>query len=106
MNKLVIFSCLFVAIISLCTQTADNVTVKSCNGSALSEGEKLANATACCYTTYKSGDKTVKQCLPYNKSQVPELVKKNPNNLQKLSVDCSSNWVSYSLFLVALIFMI
>ncbi len=106
MNKLVIFSCLFVAIISDCAKTADDVTVKSCNGSALSDGEKLANNTACCYTTYKSGDKTVKQCLPYNKSQVPDIVKKNPNNVTKLSIDCSSNWVSYSLFLVALIFMI
>ena len=106
MNKLVIFSCLFVAIISDCTQTADNVTVKSCNASALSDAEKKLNTTACCYTTYKSGDKTVKQCLPYNKSQVPDIVKKNPNNVTKLSIDCSSNWVSYSLFLVALIFMI
>ena len=106
MQKLVLFFGLFVAITSTCTTPhADNITSKYCIGLALDDNEKKVG-DSCCFVTHKKDNKESKTCNVYNKSAVPEYVKNNTKDFPKLSIVCSSNWISYSLFLVALIFMI
>ena len=106
MNKFVLFLCLFAIISSACVQSDDKLEAKNCTSvTNLTEDEKKLG-DSCCFVTYKKDDKTVKACGLYNKKDVPAYVKNNSKNFTKLSIVCSSNWISYSLFLVALIFMI
>ena len=107
MNKLIIFACLFVAITSSCV--AINVTkADECKSRELDETEKKS-ADACCLLNYitKEGNKTeYKACMYYKRADVPKLVEDSKKAYEKFSIDCASNWLSLSLYLVALIFMI
>ena len=106
MNKLILFACLFVAITSFCANL--NATkVDDCKGKELDQAEKTAGADTCCLYTYTNTDKkVVTQCLGYEKKKVLETVKAGKKTDDKFSIDCASNWLSLSLYLVALIFMI
>jgi len=105
MNKLILFACLFVAITSLCTTVGNVSKAEDCKDKKL-EGE---TGDVCCYFTYvnKTGDKTpYHACLPYKKEDVAKTVDAGKKAYDKYSIDCVSNWLSLSFYLVALIFMI
>ena len=107
MNKFIIFSCLVVAISSLCSNaTATNWT--DCYNKTLEDVEKTGYVDSCCYFLLQEKDNsTIYQlCAPFQKAKVNELVKVGKKTYKTYSIDCSSNWISYSLFLIALIFMI
>ncbi len=108
MNKLIIFACLFVAITSLCTTVGNVTKADDCKSKTLDESEK-SSGDACCYFTYvkKEGDKTpYHACLVIKKAEVAQNVDAGKKAYEKYSIDCTSNWLSLSLYLVALIFMI
>ncbi len=104
MNKFIIFSCLVVAISSLCV-TLNATNWKDCRNRTLDDSEK-ANADSCCFFSYEQNNVTVKACIGIEKVKVAEIVKAGKKSCETYSIDCSSNWISYSLFLIALIFMI
>ena len=105
MNKFIIFSCLIVVITSLCTRlNAKNWT--DCYNKTLDEAEKTGGVDTCCFFSYESNNITYQLCAPFEKAKVNELVKAGKKVTKTYSIDCSSNLISYSLFLIALIFMI
>ena len=105
MNKLLIFFCIFVFVTSKCYNNTAGNTAKTCKtfNVSTSDGE---SGDACCFVSYTNGTTEYKFCQAYKKNDVPQIVKNNTQKVTKLSIDCSSNWISYSLFLVALVFMI
>ena len=105
MNKFIIFSCLIVVITSLCANIqATNWT--DCKNKTLDDIEKTTGADSCCFFYYEQNNDTYQACVPFVKVQVKELVKEGKKVYKTFSIDCSSNLISYSLFLIALIFMI
>ena len=110
MNKLIIFACLFVAITSLCAAVGNVSKADECKSRTPDDVEKN-NGDSCCFWNYipKEGNKTeYKACVYYKKEEVIKLVDaaKKAKTYDKFSIDCASNWLSLSLNLVALIFMI
>ena len=105
MNKFIIFSCLVVAISSLCV-TLNATNWKDCYNKTLDEAEKTVGVDTCCFISYEYENITYKICAAFEKAKVNELVKVGKKSYKTFSIDCSSNWISYSLFLIALIFMI
>ena len=107
MNKFILFISLFIAISSLCTST--NATkADDCKNDNLTDEEKKNGVDACCFFTYKEkgGSTEYKVCMPYVKKNVLETVKAGRKTYDKYEIDCASNWLSISLYLFALIFMI
>ena len=100
MNKLILFACLFVAITSQCMMM--NATKLDDCKKNLTEGEKEGGNDACCFAVTNNS----KSCAPFVKKNVPELVKNGTKNDSTFSIDCNSNWISFSFYLVALLFMI
>ena len=110
MNKVILFACLFVAISSFCGEvvTDKTKTAAYCKNKTLDVTEN-ATANACCLLNYtEKGDGKTPQasCRPYKKDDVLKYVKDNKSNYAKYSIDCASNWLSFQLFLIVLIFMI
>ena len=106
MNKLIIFACLIVAITPLCVN-GTATKVDECKGKELDPSEKTGGADTCCFFTYTNTEKkVVTQCLFIEKKKVLDQVKAGKKTDDKYSIDCASNWLSFSLYLVALIFMI
>ena len=100
MNKLILFACLFVAITSQCSML--NATkVDDCKKN-LTDTEKEGGKDTCCFFVNKNAS----ICAPFEKAKVLETVKAGKKTDDKYSIDCASNWLSLSLYLVALIFMI
>ena len=104
MNKLIIFSCLVVAISSLCT-TLNATKWTDCKNKTLGEEERIGDS--CCFVLYQENNKntTYQYCSPFKKADVAEIVKQGKKSYNSFSIDCSSNWISYSLFLIVFIFM-
>ena len=107
MNKFILFISLFIAISSLCV-SGNATKADDCKNENLTDEEKKNGVDACCFFTYKEkGNSTeVKGCAPYVKKNVLETVKANRKTHDKYEIDCASNWLSISLYLFALIFMI
>lgn len=106
MNKFILFASLFIVISSLCANSTDIKKVDDCKNNPLSDEEKKS-ANACCFYTIKpKGGTETSICFPYQKDQVLELVKAGRKQNEKFEIDCASNWLSISLYLFALIFMI
>ena len=105
MNKFIIFSCLIVVITSTCFSS--NATNSSyCKMRTLDVSERNnSNADSCCFYLFETNT-TYQYCSPVAKARVVEIVRVSKKNFKTFSIDCSSNWISYSLFLIALIFMI
>ena len=101
MNKLILFACLFAAITSLCVN-GTATKVDECKGKELDQSEKTGGVDTCCFFVNKVG----KGCAAFEKAKVLELVKAGKKTDDSYSIDCASNWLSLSLYLVALIFMI
>ena len=109
MNKVILFACLFIAIHSLCydnSATPKNVTY--CKNKTLDESEKAKADVCCLYNKTDNGDGKTPDvvCAPYKKADVLKDVKANKSKYKNYSIDCASNWLSFHLFLIALIFMI
>ena len=104
MNKFIIFSCLFVVITSTCASIGAK-NWRDCTNKTLDKEEMKDGEDSCCFMSYENNTK-IEMCAPVSKARVPELVEKNKKTYKTYSIDCSSNWISYSLFLIALIFMI
>ncbi len=104
MNKFIIFSCLIVVITSLCANI-QATNWRDCRNKTLDDTEKN-NADTCCFFYYEQNNDTYQACVPFEKAKVKELVKEGKKVYKTFSIDCSSNLISYSLFLIALIFMI
>ena len=104
MNKFIIFSCLFVLITSTCGSIGAK-NWKDCKNKTLDDSEKTGGEDSCCFLSYENNTK-IEVCAAVSKDGVAELVKKYQKQFKTYSIDCSSNWISYSLFLIALIFMI
>jgi len=107
MNKFILFISLFIAISSLCA-SGNATKADDCKNDNLTEDEKKAGADACCFFTYKEkgGSTEVKVCAGFVKQKVLEFVKAGRKTYEKFEIDCASNWLSISLYLFALIFMI
>ncbi len=105
MKKLIILPCLIIVITSICTNY-EAKNWKDCKNLPFDESEK-GTGDSCCFFLMKEYNLTIQMCAPIFKDRVPEIIKayKKINPDRKISIDCSSNWISYSLFLVALIFM-
>lgn len=107
MNKFILFISLFIAISSLCA-SGNATKADDCKNENLTDEEKKNGVDACCFFTYKEkgGSTEVKVCMPYVKKNVLETVKAGRKTYDKYEIDCASNWLSISLYLFALIFMI
>ena len=87
-----------------CYVVTDNK--KDCTDYELTESEK-SNGDSCCFVkakgTYNGVSVDGSVCQVFTKKDVPDLVKeaKKQDGVKSYSVDCSSNWISYSLFLIA-----
>ena len=111
MNKVILFACLLVAISSLCSETITNnsLTGAYCKEKKFDESENKTGVDACCLlnlTEKGDGKKPEAKCKPYKKADVLKDVKDNKSKYASYSIDCASNWLSFQLFLIALIFMI
>ena len=78
---------------------------KDCTDYELTDKDKGdSEADTCCYVTYKDDGKDKKMCLPAIKKEVTKDNVKDMETEMKvtdLSVDCHSNWLSFSfLFLL------
>ena len=107
MNKFILFISLFIAISSLCA-SSNATKADDCKNENLADEEKKNGIDACCFFTYKEkGNSTeYKKCGAYVKQKVLEEVKNGRKTYDKYEIDCASNWLSISLYLFALIFMI
>lgn len=107
MNKFILFISLFIAISSLCA-SGNATKADDCKNENLTDDEKKNGVDACCFFTYKEkgGSTEYKVCMPYVKKNVLETVKAGRKTYDKYEIDCASNWLSISLYLFALIFMI
>ena len=105
MNKFILFISLFIAISSLCT-SGNATKADDCKNDNLTEEEKKGGADVCCFFTLKDKGTETKTCIPLKKEKVLELVKAGRKTYEKYEIDCASNWLSISLYLFALIFMI
>lgn len=106
MNKFILFASLFIVISSLCANSTDIKKVDDCKNNQLSDEEKKSADVCCFYTVKPKGGTETSICFAYKKSQVLELVKNGRKQNEKFEIDCASNWLSISLYLFALIFMI
>ena len=107
MNKFILFISLFIAISSLCA-SGNATKADDCKNENLTDDEKKNGVDACCFFNYKEkgGSTEYKVCMPYVKKNVLETVKAGRKTYDKYEIDCASNWLSISLYLFALIFMI
>lgn len=106
MNKFILFISLFIAISSLCA-SGNATKADDCKNENLTDDEKKNGVDVCCFFNYKEkGGTEVKLCAGYVKKSVLETVKAGRKTYEKYEIDCASNWLSISLYLFALIFMI
>ena len=101
MNKLILLFCLFVAITTKCNKV-NAEKLDDCKNSTLDDDEKKGGEDKCCLLTTNN----TKFCQAYVQSKVLDQVKEGKKNDSNFSIDCTSNWISFSLYLVALLFMI
>ncbi len=77
---------------------------KDCTDYELTDADKQGfDVDSCCYETYKEDGENKKGCGVYKKKDVTkDNLKKAETNggITDLSVDCHSNWISFSLFLL------
>ena len=109
MNKVILFACLFIAIHSLCLESGENVkNVTYCKTKTLNADENKTADVCCLYNKTDNGEGKLPEakCAPYKKADVLKDVKANKSKYKNYSIDCASNWLSFHLFLIALIFMI
>ena len=106
MNKFILFISLFIAISSLCA-SGNATKADDCKNKNLTDDEKKNGEDACCFFNYKEkGGTELKLCASFVKQKVLETVKAGRKTYDKYEIDCASNWLSISLYLFALIFMI
>ena len=79
MNKLILFTCLFITITSKCSTNEGVSKAADCKDKKL-EGE---SGDVCCYVTYqnKTDKTTFKGCLPFNKTEVPKKVEEEKKTM-------------------------
>lgn len=105
MNKFILFISLFIAISSLCA-SGNATKADDCKNDNLTEEEKKVGDVCCYFTIKPKGGTETSVCAPYVKKNVLETVKAGRKTNDKYEIDCASNWLSISLYLFALIFMI
>ena len=74
---------------------------KDCTDYKLTDGEKgNSGVDSCCYVTYKDDGEDEKECWPVVKKEVTKDNIKDietENGYTDLSIECHSNWISFSL---------
>jgi len=119
MNKFCIFVLLF--IVAFCGDDDDNSWQKEylydgkeadlCEEVKKTKVPSVDNCTSieisnkdykCCYIFFKDGDYEEKECAAMKKSKVKDFIKKyeQKNEGEKISIDCSSNYLSKALIIL------
>ena len=99
------FSMINIVLSDTLCEERDPSSKKDCTDYELTDADKMGfDVDSCCYETYKEDGENKKECGVYKKKDVnKDNVKKTETlwEVTDLSVECHSNWLSFSfLFLL------